>query len=90
MQTIKKPLEEHHHFVHNYIELSKLIAPCSYPLRHLYKLLDEVLSGKVFSVLDLSQRFFQQTLIDPKKTTKFSIPGYCQFTYNRLHSTFTL
>ena len=79
----KKPLGEQYRSVHNYIELNKLIAPCSYPLRHLYELLDEVSSGKVFSILDLSQGFFQQTLIDPKDTTSFSIPGYGQFTYNR-------
>ena len=68
--------------VHNYFELNKLIAPDSYPLQHLYQLLDEVPSGQVFSVLDLSQGFFQQTLIDPKETTSFCIPGYGQFTYN--------
>ena len=78
-----KPLREQYRLVHNYIELNKLISPCSYPLRHLYELLDEVASGKVFSVLDLSRGFFQQTLIDPKETTSFSIPGYGQFTYNR-------
>ena len=78
-----KPLGEQYRLVHNYIELNKLITPCSYPLRHLYELLDEVASGKVFSVLDLSQGFFQQTLIDPLETTSFSIPGYGQFTYNR-------
>ena len=53
-----KPLGEQYILVHNYIELNKLIAPCLYPLRHLYELLDEVASGKVFSVLDLSQGFF--------------------------------
>ena len=37
----------------------------------------------MFSVLDLSRGFFQQTLIDPKGTTSFSIPGYGQFTYNQ-------
>ena len=79
----KEPLGEQYRLVHNYIQLNKLIAPCSYPLRHLYKLLDEIASGKIFSVLDLSQGFFQQTLIDPKETTAFSIPGYGQFTYNR-------
>ena len=67
----------------NYVELNKSIAPCSYPLRHLYELLDEVAAGHIFSVLDLSQGFFQQTLIDPMETTSFSIPGYGQFTYNR-------
>ena len=44
----KKPLGEQYRLVHNYIELNKLIAPCSYPLRHLYELLDEVASGKIF------------------------------------------
>ena len=46
----KKPLGEQYRLVHNYIELNKLIAPCSYPLRHLYELMDEVASGKnIFS-----------------------------------------
>ena len=79
----KKPLAEQYRLVHNYVELNKSIAPCSYPLRHLYELLDEVAGGKIFSVLDLSQGFFQQTLVDPLETTSFSIPGYGQFTYNR-------
>ena len=79
----KKTLGEQYRLVHNYIELNKLTAPCSYLLRHLYELLDEVASGKIFLVLDLSQGYFQQTLIDPKETTAFSIPGYGQFTYNR-------
>ena len=79
----KKPLGEQYRLVHNYVELNKSIAPCSYPLRHLYELLDEVATGKIFSVLDLSQGFFQQTLIDPKETTSFSIPGYGQLNYNR-------
>ena len=50
----KKPLAEQYRLVHNYVEVNKNIAPCSYPLRHLYKLLDEVASGKVYSVFDLS------------------------------------
>ena len=74
------PLGEQYRLVHNYIELNKLIAPCSCPLRHLYELLDEVAAVKIFSVLDLSQG---QTLFDPKETTASSIPGYGQFTYNR-------
>ena len=78
-----KPLREQYRLVHNYIELNTLITPCSYPLRHLYELLDKVASGQVFSVLVPSQGFFQQTLIDPKETTSFSIPGYGQFTNNQ-------
>ena len=79
----KKPLAEQYRLVHNYIELNKNIAPCSYPLRNLYELLDEVATGTVFSVLDLSQGFFQQSLEDPNEVTSFSIPGMGQFTYNR-------
>lgn len=78
-----KPLAEQYWFAHNYVELNKNIAPCSYPLRHLYELLDEVASGSIFSVLDLSQGFFQQLLIDPHKATSFSIPGLGQFSYCR-------
>ena len=79
----RKPLGEQYRLVHNYVELNKSIAPCSYPLRHLYELLDEVATGSIFSVLDLSQGFFQQTLFDPQEATSFSIPGYGQFTYCR-------
>jgi hypothetical protein len=78
-----KPLAEQYRLVHNYIDLNKNISPCSYPLRNLYELLDEVASGKVFSVLDLSQGFFQQHLDDPQESTSFSIPGVGQYTYTR-------
>ena len=76
-----KPFAEQ--LVHNYIELNKNIAPCSYPLRNLYELLDEVAIGKIFSVLNLSQGFFQQHLDDPDEFTSFSIPGRGQHTYTR-------
>ena len=79
----KKTLGEQYRLVHNYLDLNKNIPPCSYPLRHLYELLDEVASGKVYSVLDLSQGFFQQALIDPQESTSFSIPGVGQYTYCR-------
>ena len=78
-----KPLAEQYRLVHNYVELNKNIAPCSYPLRHLYEHLDEVAGGTVFSVLDLSQGFFQQHLINPHEATSFGIPGMGQFSYCR-------
>ena len=81
-----KPLGEQYRLVHNYIELNKLIVPCSYPLRHMYELLDEVVLGKVFSVLDLSQGFFQQTLIDQKETTSLFI-HHLQLHRNTTHVT---
>ena len=78
-----KPLAEQYRLVHNYMDLNRNISPCSYPLRHLYELLDEVAGGNVYSVLDLSQGFFQQHLIDPQEATSFSIPGVGQYTYCR-------
>ena len=39
--------------------------------------------GSVYSVLDLSQGFFQQHLINPQEATSFSIPGVGQYTYCR-------
>ena len=78
-----KPLTKQYCLVHNYVEVNKNISPCSYRLRHLYKLLDEVASGKIYSVLDLSQGFFQQHLLDPHQATAFSIPGVGQFSYIR-------
>ena len=77
----KKTLAEQYRLVHNYVDLNKNIAPCSYPLRHLYELLDEVAGGSVYSVLDLSQGFFQQHLIDSQEATSFSLPGFGQYTY---------
>ncbi|MEL6358502.1 MAG: reverse transcriptase family protein, partial [Bacteroidota bacterium] len=78
-----KPLGEQYRLVHNYIDLNRNIAPCSYPLRNLYELLDEVATGKVFSTLDLSQGFWQQHLDDPLESTSFSLPGVGQYTYTR-------
>lgn len=57
----KKPLSEQYRLVHNNVKLNKNIAPCSYPLCHLYELLDKVASGTIFSVLDLSQDFSSKT-----------------------------
>ena len=79
MRIRKKPLSEQYRLVHNYVKVNKNFAPCSCPLRHLNELLDELASGKLYSVLDLSQGFFQQHLIDPHEATAFSIPGVGQY-----------
>ena len=79
----KKPLSEQYQLVHNYVKVNKNIGHCGYPLRHLYELLDEVASGKIYSVLDLSQGFFQQHVIDPHEATTFSIPSVGQYAYVR-------
>lgn len=74
----QKTQAEQYRLVHNYVEVNNNIAPCSYPLRHQYKPLDEVASGHVYWVLDLSQGFFQQ---HPNKTTTFSISGIGWYVY---------
>ena len=79
----KKPLAEQYCLVHNYLKVNKNISPCSYSLRHLYELLDKVASGKIYSVLDLSQGFFQHHLLDPHQPTALSIPGVGQYSYVR-------
>ena len=65
------------------MDLNKNLSPWGYPLRHLYELLDGVAGGNVYSVLNLSQGFFQQHLIDPQEATSFGIPGVGQYTYCR-------
>ena len=90
LMLVKKPhadtnkhLAEQYRLVHNYVEANKNISPCSYPLRHLHELLDEVASEKIYSVLDLSQGFFQQHLLDPHQATAFFIEGVGQYSYVR-------
>ena len=69
-----KPLAEQNRLVHNYVEVNKNISSCSYPLRHLYELLDEVASGNIYSVLDFSQGFLQQHLLDPHQALTLDHP----------------
>ena len=77
----KLPLSSQFRAVHNYKRVNSLIHPPSYPLSNLYQLLDEVAGKKVFSVLDLSQGYFNQRCIDPHGATAFNVPGRGTFEY---------
>ena len=79
-----KPLAEQYRVVHDFRMVNSNTIRDSYPLRHLYELIDEVSQGKVFSVIDLSQGYFQQHLTErSKKYTAFGVPGMGLFEYNR-------
>ena len=77
----KLPLSSQYRLVHNYKKVNELINPPSYPLSNLYQLLDEVASKKIFSVLDLSQGYFNQRCLDPHGATAFNVPGRGTFQY---------
>ena len=77
------PLTSTYRVVHNYTKINQNLDTCSYPLRNIQELLDEVASAKVRSIFDLSQGFFNQTLKDPAGATAFSVPGRGLFQYSR-------
>jgi hypothetical protein len=53
--------------VHNYRKLNSLLIKDSYPMRNLFELIDEVGQGQIYSIIDLSQGFFCQTLTEDSK-----------------------
>ena len=77
------PLTSQYRMVHNYKKVNELIKPSSYPLTNLYQLIDEVASKNVYSVLDLSQGYFNQRCEDPNGATAFNVPGKGTFIYAR-------
>ena len=77
------PLASQFRMVHNYKKVNELIKPSSYPLTNLYQLIDEVASKKIYTVLDLSQGYFNQRCIDEQGATAFNVPGRGTFVYCR-------
>ena len=77
------PISTQYRVVHNYKKVNENIKPCSYPLSNLYSLIDEVSQGKYYTVLDLSQGYFNQKVIDKHGATAFSVPGLGTFEYLR-------
>ena len=80
---LSKPPATWYRTVHNYREVNKLIQAPSYPMRHMADMIDEVSQFSIFSVLDLSQGFFNQVCHDPHGLTAFSVPGRGHFEYVR-------
>ena len=84
LKDSKTPIEEQYRVVHDYRKLNNLLIKDSYPMRNLFELIDEVGQGQIFSIIDLSQGFFCQTLTeDSKAYTAFGVPGKGHFEYNR-------
>ena len=74
-------ITQQYRVVHNYKKVNENIERCAYPLRNLYELIDNVSRGKVYTVIDLSQGYFNQRCIDPMGATAFSLPGKGHFEY---------
>lgn len=79
-----QPLVEQFRVVHDYRCLNRNTVRDSYPLHNLYDLIDKVASSKVWSVIDLSSGFWNQTL-DPSSSpyTAFAVPGMGHYEYSR-------
>ena len=75
------PITQQYRVVHNYKKVNENITRCAYPLRNLYELIDNVAKGKVYTVIDLSQGYFNQQCIDPEGASAFSVPGMGHFEY---------
>ena len=75
------PITHQYRVVHNYKKVNENIERCAYPLRNLYELIDNVSKGRVYTVIDLSQGYFNQQCIDKHGATAFSLPGKGHFEY---------
>lgn len=79
-----KPIEEQYRVVHDYRRLNAITIKDAYPMRNLFELIDEVGQGKIFTIIDLSQGFWNQELEESSKhKTAFGVPGLGHFEYNR-------
>ena len=76
-----KPISQQYRIVHNYKKVNENIERCAYPLRNLYELIDNVSKGKVYTVIDLSQGYFNQKCKDEQGATAFSLPSVGHFEY---------
>ena len=79
-----QPLVERYRVVHDFRRLNQLSIRDAYPLHNLYDLIDKVASAKVWSVIDLSSGFWNQSLHPASRPyTAFSVPGKGHFEYLR-------
>ena len=68
----------------DYRKFNDNVVPDSYPMRNLNELLDEISRRKVWSVLDLSQGYFNQMLeVGSRKYTAFGLPSKGHFEFTR-------
>ena len=76
-----EPLTFQYRMVHNYKKVNLLLKRCAYPLRNIHELIDRVAENKIYTVIDLSQGYFNQQLKDPHGVSAFSVPGKGHFEY---------
>ena len=68
----------------DYRKVNANTVPDSYPMRNVTELIDNVAQAKVWSVLDLSQGYFNQVLEEEsRKYTAFSVPGKGHYEFLR-------
>jgi hypothetical protein len=68
LKDSKTPIEEQFRMVHDYRKLNSLLIKDSYPMRNLFELIDKVGQGQIYSIIDLSQGFFNQSLTEDSKS----------------------
>ena len=79
-----KPLIERWRVVHDYRKVNLNTVVDSYPMHHIYDLIDKVSQARVWSVIDLSSGFFNQVLDEnSRKYTAFGLPGVGHWEYTR-------
>ena len=79
-----QPIQEQYRVVHDFRKLNSNTIRDSYPLHNLYDLIDKVASAKLWSVIDLSSGFWNQSLHkESQPYTAFAVPGKGHFEYNR-------
>ena len=70
--------------VHDYRLLNDNTIKDKYPLNTVFSLIDQVASGAIFTLLDVSQGYWQQSLHkDSRDYTAFSVPSRGHFRYRR-------
>jgi len=83
-QFAQRPLVEQFRVVHDFRSLNSNTIKDSYPMRNLNEMIDDVAKGKVWSIIDLSNAFWSQSLHpDSQPFTAFGVPGKGHFEYTR-------
>ena len=79
-----KPLVEQFRVVHDFRRLNAETVKDAYPMRNLFGMIDEVSQGTIFTVIDLAQGYWNQSLTEEsKEKTAFGVPGMGHYEYNR-------
>ena len=79
-----KPLDQSWRVCHDYRRLNFLTVKDSYPLQNIHDLIDSVSQAEIWSVIDLSHGFWNQSMDESSKAfTAFSVPGKGHYEYNK-------